>query len=79
MHPGVHSPRHRDVRDEDVSPDGVDAEGDFEVTEQTEPSMATESVATPPGEATETLCDSVSMGQRLIDTSLGQVLPFQPG
>ncbi len=38
---------------------------------------ATETAATPPGEATETVGESMSEGQCLISASVGQVLPVR--
>ena len=70
IHPGVRSPGFQTP-----APAPVRDVRDLDV----EPSMASESMVTPPGEATETFCESISEGQRLVSISQGQVLPYQPG
>ena len=68
MHPGVVSPAPRPP-----PPPPAKELSDEEEDEE----LPSESQATPPGEATETVGDSVSEGQWLISASLGQAMPIR--
>ena len=69
MHPGVMSPAPRPP-----PPPARLPEEELSDSDEEEPS---ETQATPPGEATETVGDSVSEGQWLISASLGQAMPIR--